>query len=188
MVSFVQTILGVGVVSVLLFPKEIPKYARIFGRISGKSVKFLTETKSSILKSDDSEIVKMKNEIQSSLSEINSIRYEMKDSFKFRNPELNKNEINQNQNQIQTSIQTKIQNKQQQDDRPNIQNDNEMKPIQTEDVSFSNLFNPENVNIFQEKEKKNYPFLSMNFEAPVIKELFDENSTFTDKIGGEEIF
>ena len=155
----------------------------------------MTETKSSILKSDDSEIVKMKNEIQSSLSEINSIRYEMKDSFKFRTPiiseeveELKKKEQNNKQNIEEGKDHL----------NPIINNQNVIETTDTKEIkkdeisSFSKLYKTENENIFKskdilskEKEKKiQFPFSSMNFEAPIIKQLYDENSTFTDKIGG----
>jgi hypothetical protein len=140
-----------------LFPKELPRYSRIFGRICGKSVKFLGESKSVFLKSEDTDILKMKNELQSSLSEIHSIRYEMRDSFRMKNPTTEMSEDS-----------TKME-----------RNEKEEKK-----VSFSQLYieNETDLKILKPKKTKNdFPFSSVDFEAPVVKELLDENSSFTGK-------
>jgi hypothetical protein len=106
------------------------------------------------LKSEDTDILKMKNELQSSLSEIHSIRYEMRDSFRMKNSTTESN------------------------------GESNMNVVKEEKVSFSQLYqeNETDLKILRPKKTKNdFPFSSVDFEAPVVKELLDENSSFTGK-------
>ncbi|KAL9654396.1 hypothetical protein ABK040_010423 [Willaertia magna] len=97
MVSLVLAILAVGIGTVILKPQELPKYSRILGRFAGKSLKMIMETKSSLSQSKDTELLQMKREFDHLMSEVATVRSEVRKGFNLRtistvafNPEENK--------------------------------------------------------------------------------------------------
>ncbi|KAG2386597.1 hypothetical protein C9374_002341 [Naegleria lovaniensis] len=84
MVSLISGLLLIGVGTVILKPQEIPKYARIFGRFCGKSLKMIMEAKASLSKSQDSEVLRMKKEFDFMMSEVATVRSELRKGFNMR--------------------------------------------------------------------------------------------------------
>ena len=84
MVSFIGGMMLVGLATLVVRPQEIPKYSRIFGRFCGKSLKLLTEAKASVSKSKDTELLQMKKEFDFLMSEVATVRSEVKKGLNMR--------------------------------------------------------------------------------------------------------
>ncbi len=68
-------------------PTQLPKAARIFGRFTGRSVQFLFQTKESISQaanSGESEVLKMKKDLDALMGEFYSVRSDIRQGFNIR--------------------------------------------------------------------------------------------------------
>src|SRR3989338_11390716 len=102
MVSLIGGVLILGLGTILFKPQEIPKYARVLGRFSGKSLKLILEAKSTLSKSKDSELLVMKKEFDYMMSEVASVRGEIRKGFNMRSitnglqSKMDQQELNEN--------------------------------------------------------------------------------------------
>lgn len=80
----ISTIIILVAASVAIGPKELPKAARIFGRLTGRTVKFIGDLRLTLNQSRDSEVMRLKSDLEQVVNQFTQIQTEVKRGLTLR--------------------------------------------------------------------------------------------------------
>lgn len=86
-VSYVELLLILGLGSVILGPKDLPKVARFAGQATGRAAAYLTMARSKFARfSEEAQLDKLHVEMQQSMQQLSAIQSELRGNINFMNP------------------------------------------------------------------------------------------------------
>lgn len=80
----ISTLIILAAASVAIGPKQLPKAARIFGRLTGRTVKFIGDLRLTLNQSRDSEVMRLKSDLEQVVNQFTQIQSEVKRGLTLR--------------------------------------------------------------------------------------------------------
>jgi hypothetical protein len=178
----------------------LPRIGRIMGRVTGKLVKLMIEARRDLM-NDSGELSKLQKELSEGLSEINMIKYELRSEMRFR-PNTGQNGTNptplngpETNSVVQPTSPPNFSHffSEQSVNQPVQQSfhDGTSESIQQQihaqlETPIPKTITPDLIFYQGKPDLQKYPF-AVNFDAPPLKELYDQQLQTDHMSGGADL-